>query len=187
MKSNEKSSDLEERPMENCDKSNMFNDSNLDETIENLETSVKELKKVILKCEKCKFTTESNHGLKIHMRRKRTNLNKEKYPKDCEFCDYDCRSKDDKEFFWRKHTFKKPLVKCDHCDLVGESLLNLQVHIGKLQSWNFECGLCDYVGNTVDNLERHHLTCEVYTCKRCIESFYNLSNVKDHLKAKHDR
>ena len=66
-----------------------------------------------------------------------------------------------------------------------ESLLNLQVHIGKLHSGNFECGLCEYVGNTEENLETHYLTCEVYICKRCNESFYNLSNVKDHLKAKH--
>ena len=48
MKLNEKLSDFEERPLENLDKSNLFNDSNLDETIENLETSVKELKKLIL-------------------------------------------------------------------------------------------------------------------------------------------
>jgi exonuclease VII small subunit len=48
MKSNEKLSDLEDNPMENCDKSNLFNDSNLDETIENLETSVRELKKVTM-------------------------------------------------------------------------------------------------------------------------------------------
>ena len=119
------------------------------------------------------------------MRRKHTHLEKEKYPKDCEFCDYDCRSKEDEEKHLRKHTFKKPLFKCDNCDLVVESLLNLQVHIGKQHSGNFECGLCDYAGNTLDNLETHYLTCEVYTCKRCTESFYNLSNVKDHLKAKH--
>ena len=64
-------------------------------------------------------------------------------------------------------------------------MLNLQVHIGRQNSGNFECGLCDYVGNTLENLETHHLTCEVYTCKWCKESFYNLNNVKDHLKAKH--
>ena len=63
MKLNEKLSDFEERPLK-CNKSNVFNDSSLDETIENLETSVKELKKVILKCEKCKFTTESNSRTK---------------------------------------------------------------------------------------------------------------------------
>jgi hypothetical protein len=47
-KPNKKLKDLEERPMKKCDESNLFNDSNLDKTIENLETSVKELKKVLL-------------------------------------------------------------------------------------------------------------------------------------------
>ena len=80
-------------------------------------------------------------------------MDKEKYPKDCEFCDYDCWDKEDEGKHLRKYRFKKPLFKCDNCDLVVKSLLSLQVHIGKQHSGHFECGLCDYVGSTLDNLE----------------------------------
>ena len=51
-----------------------MDESHLDESIVNLENSVKALEKELFKCAQCKFTTESKHGLKIHIKRKHTKL-----------------------------------------------------------------------------------------------------------------
>ena len=67
-----------------------LNDKETDTRIKDLENLVKKrTKKKVepLICTACEFTTTSKQGLKTHIRRKHTKLNKEKYPKTCDFCE----------------------------------------------------------------------------------------------------
>ena len=58
----------------NIEKEPNMNETILDESIINLENSVKALEKELFHCSKCNFTTESKHGLKIQEKRKQLTM-----------------------------------------------------------------------------------------------------------------
>ena len=69
------------------------NETFLNESIAVLENSVSVPDIQIFKCLNYKFTTESERGLKVHIKRKHEHLEEEGFPKVCEFCAYECYNK----------------------------------------------------------------------------------------------
>ena len=126
-------------------------------------SSVIVAEKLNLKCDKCKFTTESENGLKVHKQRKHSKLDYPPY--DCEFCDETFGTKDLLEKHLKVHSFKK-VIKCGNCSFLASNNLSLNVHEGKMHSGDFECGLCGFEAEDNDNLEIHLHTCKTYTCCR---------------------
>ena len=73
---------LEDLENVNCEK---------DKKIESMEKKIYILEKAkpkpaekLFKCSNCDFKTNSENGLKIHMRKKHTSLEKETYPRACD-------------------------------------------------------------------------------------------------------
>ena len=153
----------------------------------NLESSIRGFENEIFRCEQCKFTTESNRGLKVHMTRKHTNLKENKYPQVCDFCDMQEYSSEGMKRHLKSHSFKKIIYKCEDCDFLAPNDLTLEVHAGRVHSGNFECGLCDYTGKNLEKLYLHKKTCETYTCIRCDKTFKNQGDCAVHLKKEHAR
>ena len=68
------------KKIEECDKSNRAMFTNLENKIEDV--------KIKFKCEKCKFSTSSEHGLKTHMTKKHNKKDVIKaFPHQCTLCD----------------------------------------------------------------------------------------------------
>ena len=140
-------------------------------------------KKQTLKCEKCKFVTESNDGLEVHIQRKHKNLDDPLF--DCEFCDKTFKNKEQLEKHLKTHSFKK-VFKCENCSFLGSNELCLNVHEGKEHSEEYECGLCDFKAGSLENLETHLHTCEIYTCCHYLDdNCQTVTDIKKHLKEKH--
>ena len=80
----------------------------------------------------------------------------------------------------KSHSIKKLAYKCEDCDYFAPDEASMEVHAGRKHSGNFECGICGYVANESENLEKHLLTCELFTCTRCDLTFSNLTTLKPH-------
>ena len=66
----------------------------------------------------------------------------------------------------RTHSYKLAQFKCDHCDLVGEDEIDMEVHVARTHEEKFECGLCDYAGKNFEALDIHLQTYECEICKK---------------------
>ena len=82
------------------------NETFLNESIAVLENSVRVPDNPIFKCSNCKFTTESERGLKVHIKRKHEHLEEKGFPKVCEFCDYKCFNKQSMVDHLTEHSFR---------------------------------------------------------------------------------
>ena len=69
------------------------------------------------------------------------------------------------------HSYKEIRCKCEECDLVRLDEGTMEVHLGKLHSEKFRCGLYDLEAGSLENLEIHFNTCEVYKCVCCRQIF----------------
>ena len=159
-----------------------------DKEINDIMKSIEETRKMetnkpekCFKCTKCSFETNSQSGLKIHSKKKHTEVIKETYPKICELCDENLENADKLRKHMKRHSYKKAKFKCEDCEFVGECEATMEVHIGKDHSVNFECGICDLVVNTLENLEIHLFSCEVYQCDMCKSKFKSISQFKKHI------
>ena len=56
----------------------------------------------------------------------------------------------------------------------------MEVHLGKLHSEKYDCGLCDFEAMSLENLELHLVSFEVYQCNNCEKKFKSIRDVKDH-------
>ena len=140
----------------------------------------------LYKCEKCIFTSTSKVGLNIHVKRMHTKLYKEKYPKECDFCDDMIESGKEMDLHLKyNHNGRNAAYKCEDCDFIGENGCSLDVHHGKCHNPNFECGLCDYLGKTLDKLEMHLTTCEAYICMDCNFRGRFIADIRTHLRKEH--
>ena len=165
------------------------NETFLNESIAVLENSVRVPDNPIFKCSNCKFTTESERGLKVHIKRKHEHLEEEGFPKVCEFCDYKCFNKQSMVDHLTEHSFRNLKLKCEDCDFLSEDKLSLEVHAGKKHSGNFECALCGFSGSDLEHLETHLHTCERFTCTYCHKNttFSNIPDLKSHLSSQHPK
>ena len=119
------------------------------------------------------------------MKRKHTEIEKETFPKSCDLCEEDLESVQEMKLHMKKHSYKRVDYKCEECDFCGKNDVTMEVHVGKVHSEMFECGLCDSVFNDLDGLELHLCTCEVYKCQ-CCAKFKTLAQIKAHIEEKHE-
>ena len=103
-----------------------------------LETNVKDITKVILKCTKCEFTSYSESGLKIHIKRIHDKLSKNKeatgFPIKCDLCNTELKSNNEMKSRMKKHSYKLIQYKCEKCDFLGTNSVTMDVHHGKEHS-----------------------------------------------------
>ena len=91
-----------------------------------------------MQCADCDFVDSSEHGLKIHTKRKNTITGNE----TCNICEHEIISRQEMKSHLKIHSYKEVIFKCEDCDFIGESKYTMDVHIGRHHSENFECGLC---------------------------------------------
>ena len=165
---------------------------NLEERIQKTEVFIheksnnKNKSKDKVKCQECDFEAISQHGLKVHMKRKHTLTGTEQYPRICEICEIQFESQSDMKYHMRSHGYKKTNFQCLDCEFLGNSRRTMNVHIGKHHSENFECGLCESVFKSLDNLELHIFTCETFTCRKCEFKAKTLGDIKSHILDTHE-
>ena len=156
--------------------------------LENLINSKKEKgKKDNFKCEYCDFGTSSERGLYVHIKRKHTDMKVDKYPVECDFCEFDAKSESEMRFHLKNvHTVTDSNFKCLYCDFCAFNEISIQVHQGRQHEDGFECGLCDFKADSLETLNLHLTTCESYQCYRCNFRVYHISDIKEHIKEKHE-
>ena len=98
-----------------------------------------------IKCSHCDFQTVSQHGLKVHNKRKHISTNNEKYPRKCELCDQQFENNKEMKKYMETHSYKQANFRCEDCDFVGTNKCTMEVHIGKVHSDDFECGMCEFI------------------------------------------
>ena len=156
-------------------------DNKMSQFVKN-EDSVKSKQKKIIKCPLCDFEASSERGLKTHKTRIHTAstlLNE--FPKKCELCDVEVTSKSEFKRHVRTHSYKEANFQCNECDKVCESEFEMEVHISKSHSEDFDCVLCGFEAKDLDNLRVHFVTCEIYRCGICEKKFTKLSDIKHHV------
>ena len=167
--------------------------------INNLETSFGEKlakleKQVSLKdnkfqCDKCKFSTNSEGGLKSHVSKKHKKVKDNvaiTFPQQCDLCDEMLNSSKEMKIHQRTHSYKHAQFKCDLCEFIGGEEIEMEVHVARTHGENYECGLCDFVTQDLETLDTHLKTCETYICEICNEKISQLPEVKAHFEKKHN-
>ena len=139
------------------------------------------------KCEYCDFQTPSERGLNVHIKRKHTNMKADKFSVECDFCEFNAKSESEMKFHLKNsHTATDSNVKCLDCDFCAYNEISIQVHQGRQHEDGFTCGLCDFKADSLEMLNLHLKTCESYECYRCNIRVYTISDIKEHIKNKHD-
>ena len=91
------------------------------ERIQKLESSSQVKSEIKRKCTKCDFETVSERGLKVHIKRKHTSLNVEKFPQTCDMCEFEAKSKKELKSHRMSHSYIDAKYKCEDCEYVGEN------------------------------------------------------------------
>ena len=99
---------------------------------------IPEKSKETISCSYCDFTSLSEQGLKVHIKRKHTLTACETFPKECDICDDLIENKNKLKIHMKLHSYKKAAYKCEDCEFIGESPYTMDVHSGKLYSENKE-------------------------------------------------
>ena len=156
--------------------------------VNNEDTLKKKRKKKTFECPNCDFISSSEKGLRIHKTRVHTdstNTGKDKFPKTCDLCDYDVNNKSELTQHLKTHSYKAVNFQCRECEYFGESELEMEVHIGKKHSDQFDCGICDLEIKSLENLKIHLSTCEIYKCDCCGKKVATLKEIKTHMETEH--
>ena len=74
---------------------------------------------------------------------------------ECHLCEIHCENSSDLKKHLVTHSYKEIRYKCEECDFIGQNEVTIEVHLGKLHSEKFECGLCDLEAGGLENLEIH--------------------------------
>ena len=168
---------------------------NQQKKIEELEVKSKALEafynEKVFKCTQCEFTSVSEKGLKSHVVRKHKTEKKKKeetlqYPRNCDLCEKEIKNKNEMKTHMRTHSYKNVSYKCNKCEFLGYSEIDVSVHSGKAHGDCFECGLCEHISPDLETLELHLFTCEIYQCNNCETIFKNLGDLKSHLVKEHE-
>ena len=141
----------------------------------------------IFKCDNCEFESNSKKGLHIHKKKKHAKQYK------CDLCEEVFESETEGKMHRKTHSFKSRFVAtkfeeqiCENCSFKCKSIYTMEVHVGKCNTDNFECGLCDSKFKDLDSLELHLRTCEIYECAECYEKSRFLSEMKKHIREDHE-
>ena len=68
-----------------------------------------------IKCAQCKFKTNSEHGLKVHMKRNRAGIN----TGQCELCAKEFENANEIKTHMKRHSYKSAEYQCEDCENVG--------------------------------------------------------------------
>ena len=106
----------------------------------------------------------------------------------CSNCDEIFDTKRDFKVHSYTHSFtnEKDTNKCKNCEFESESIDTIEVHVGKCREKNFECGLCGDEFLVKEDVDLHLKTCEIYECSSCWLRGKNRSEMKKHIREKHD-
>ena len=162
-----------------------------DRKIKELENLIKikneKVLKDIFKCDHCDFETPSERGLNVHIKRIHTNMKSVKYPVEYDFCELSVKSESEMRFHLKNvHTATDSNFKCLDCDFCAYNEISIQVHQGKCHEDGFECGLCDFKAESLESLDLHLITCESYECNECNIRVHQISDIREHIKEKHE-
>ena len=163
------------------------NSTFLNESIAVLDKSTRAAEIPKFECENCNFVTESERGLKVHLKRKHDDLAEKEFPKVCDFCDHESFSEEIMRRHLKEHTYTNLKYKCGDCEFLAEDEFSLDIHAGRVHSGNYECAICGFSGKDIGELEMHLHTCEKFTCTYCGQTFKNITDVKSHLTIKHPK
>jgi hypothetical protein len=81
-----------------------------------------------IQCADCDFVASSEHGLKIHTKRKHTITGNETYPRKCEICELEIKSNKEMRSHLKIHSYKEAIFKCEACEFIGESKYTMDAH-----------------------------------------------------------
>ena len=108
------------------------NEKEKNNKIKDLEDLVKKQTKMKvepLSCTACEFTTTSKQGLKTHIKRKHTKLNKVKYPITCELCEQILDDEKEMNLHLKTHSYRdveELKYKSEDCDFWGPNNLKME-------------------------------------------------------------
>ena len=78
------------------------------------------------------------------------------------------------------------IVKRKTCEFKTTSDHWMEVHNEKEHSNSLTCEICDFKAQKKSVLEIHLVTCELYKCSKCEFKSRRLSQVKTHVRKKHE-
>ena len=139
---------FEERIEEITQHNNTF----LNDSIAVLENSNKVADVPKFECENCNFSTESERGLKVHVKRKHDDLANKEYLKVCDFCDHESFNENVMRRHLKEHSYTNLKYKCGDCEFLAEDEFSLDIHSGRVHSGNFECAICGFSGKDIGEL-----------------------------------
>lgn len=152
-------------------------------TSETFETISVESEVEIFKCNECNFETKSERGLNIHKKRKHHQKT------ICDICDehFDSAREVKIHRYTHSYTTKGKIGQtCKNCNFTCDTMETIEVHLGKCNVEEFECGLCEIKFEIVEDLDMHLKTCEVYECYECCIRNKNLEEMKRHVQEDHE-
>ena len=170
--------------------------SSLEEQVKEMENKLKELKKNEDKvkkpkkkkqCPHCEFEASSERGLRTHITRIHTDSKNIEFPTTCELCDFVAKNKSELKSYLKTHSYKSVNFKCKECEQFCETEIEMEVHIGKKHSDQFDCGICGFEIKTLEDLNIHLTTCEMYKCEECDLRVKSLSEIKKHVENEHSK
>ena len=89
----------------------------------------------------------------------------DKYPVECDFCDFNAKSESDMKFHLKNvHTATDSNLKCLDCDFCAYNEISIQVHQGRCHGDGFECGLCDFQADSLEILRGAFTKKNVINC-----------------------
>ena len=148
----------------------------------------KKKKKKTFECDHCDFSASSEKGLRIHITRIHSISNyisEQQFPKTCDLCDYEADNKKDLKQHLKTHSYKGVNFQCRECEYFCETEPEMEVHLGKKHSDQFNCGICEFEAKSFENLKIHLTTCEMYRCERCDSKLTTLKDMKEHIETEH--
>ena len=97
------------------------------ETMLNHDRKLKSIPEVIkFQCSKCNFESVSDHGLKVHIKRKHTVMNTDVFPKMCELCERKFENIKEMKKHMKEHSYKDAKFKCEECDFIGQNKITME-------------------------------------------------------------
>ena len=137
------------------------------------------------KCDKCKFITNSETGLKSHISKKHKKKIESVFCQKCNLCDKELNSTKEIKKHMITHSYKEAQFKCNQCDFIRGDKIDMEVHAGRMHGDSFECGVCDYEGKDLETLDIHLTTCECYKCALCGTRINQLTKIIKHFQDNH--